>query len=94
MGGSSHICDGECRHIRAIVNRAKRHGVQGSRDGFGTPSELAPILTLLIPAPSIHVVDGGDHSLVVNRRDPHKQTAANDVVYGVIARWIKSVIAR
>jgi uncharacterized protein len=68
--------------------------VQGSRDSFGTPSELAPILTLLVPAPRIHVVDGGDHSLVVARRDPHKQAAAIDVVYGVIARWIKSVIAR
>jgi predicted alpha/beta-hydrolase family hydrolase len=68
--------------------------VQGSRDSFGTPQELAPILTLLIPAPGIHVVDGGDHSLVITRRDPKKQAAANDVVYGVIARWIKSVIAR
>jgi len=68
--------------------------VQGSRDSFGTPHELAPILTLLVPAPSIHVVDGGDHSLVITRRDPHKQAAANGAVYNVIARWIKSVIAR
>jgi len=68
--------------------------VQGSRDNFGTPHELAPILTVLTPAPSIHVVDDGDHSLVITRRDPSKQAAANDVVYGVIARWIKSVIAR
>jgi predicted alpha/beta-hydrolase family hydrolase len=68
--------------------------VQGSRDSFGTPHELAPILTLLTPSPCIHVVDGGDHSLVITRRDPKKQSAANDVVYDVIARWIKFVIAR
>jgi predicted alpha/beta-hydrolase family hydrolase len=68
--------------------------VQGSRDSFGTPHELAPILTPLVPAPRIHVVDGGDHSLVVTRRDPKKQAAANEAVYDVIAGWIKSVIAQ
>ena len=68
--------------------------VQGSRDSFGTPHELAPILTMIVPDPSIHVVEGGDHSLVIAPRGPNKQAAANDVVYNVIARWIKSVIAR
>jgi uncharacterized protein len=68
--------------------------VQGSRDTFGTPDELTPILTPLVPSPTIHVVPGGDHSLVITRRDPKRQAAANDVVYDVIGRWINSVIAR
>ncbi len=41
--------------------------VQGSRDAFGTPSELAPVLGSLSPAPTLHVVEGGDHSLKVLR---------------------------
>jgi predicted alpha/beta-hydrolase family hydrolase len=35
--------------------------VQGSRDTFGTPAELAPIIEPLLPRPLIHVVEGGDH---------------------------------
>jgi predicted alpha/beta-hydrolase family hydrolase len=37
--------------------------VQGSRDGFGTPDELRPIVESL-PAAELFVVEGGDHSLV------------------------------
>src|SRR5262249_21487579 len=36
--------------------------VQGSRDAFGTPDELSPILEKLKPKPALHVVEGGDHS--------------------------------
>src|SRR5579862_6844093 len=41
--------------------------VQGSRDAFGTPGELTPILALLEPAPTLHVVPNGDHSFKVSR---------------------------
>ena len=44
--------------------------VQGSRDAFGTPSELAPILGSLSPAPTLHVVEGGDHSFKLMRTRP------------------------
>lgn len=37
--------------------------VQGSRDGFGTPDELRPIVEPL-PGARLFVVEGGDHSLV------------------------------
>src|SRR5262249_51742289 len=36
--------------------------VQGSRDAFGTPPQLAPILAALRPEPSLDVVLDGDHS--------------------------------
>ena len=65
--------------------------VQGSRDNFGTPSELNPILAELTPAPTLHVVAGGDHSLKVSR-DPQVQAAVYDDVQRTIVRWIQSVI--
>jgi predicted alpha/beta-hydrolase family hydrolase len=37
--------------------------VQGSRDAFGTPEELAPIVRGLTPGTRLFVIEGGDHSL-------------------------------
>jgi uncharacterized protein len=65
--------------------------VQGSRDNFGTPSELNPILAELTPPPTLHVVASGDHSLKVSR-DPQVQAAVYDDVQRTIVRWIQSVI--
>jgi predicted alpha/beta-hydrolase family hydrolase len=65
--------------------------VQGSRDNFGTPSELNPILAGLSPPPALHVVAGGDHSLKVSR-DPQVQAAIYDHVQRTIVRWIQAVI--
>ena len=52
--------------------------IQGSRDTFGTPSELKPILGSLSPLPTLHTVEGGDHSLKVAGRDA-QATAAGGV---------------
>jgi len=65
--------------------------VQGSRDTFGTPSELAPILAGLSPPPTLHVVAGGDHSLKVSR-DPQAQAAVYDDVQRTIVGWMQSVV--
>ena len=67
--------------------------VQGSRDTFGTPSELGPVLAGLAPAPVLHVVDGGDHSLKVSR-NPQVQAAAYDDVQRTIVRWMESVVSQ
>jgi len=67
--------------------------VQGSRDTFGTPSELAPILAGLSPPPTLHVVAGGDHSLKVSR-DPQAQAAVYDDVQRTIVGWMQSVVER
>jgi predicted alpha/beta-hydrolase family hydrolase len=63
--------------------------VQGSRDTFGTPSELEPILARLTPKPALYPVDGGDHSFRISGRDaktrqPDVYTHAQDF----IAAWI------
>jgi len=44
--------------------------VQGARDTFGTPAELEPVLALIRPEPTLHVVARGDHSFKLGRRDP------------------------
>jgi predicted alpha/beta-hydrolase family hydrolase len=68
--------------------------VQGSRDTFGTPPELQPVLDLL-PAPAtLHVIDGGDHSLKLGTRNPARQAAVFDEVDRTIVEWIGARRAR
>jgi uncharacterized protein len=47
--------------------RAPMLFVQGSRDTFGTPDELAPIVKGLSPGTRLFVIEGGDHSLALPR---------------------------
>src|ERR1700751_1651919 len=47
--------------------------VQGSRDGFGTPAELQPIIGQLVPAADLFVVEDGDHSFKVPKSAGAKQ---------------------
>jgi predicted alpha/beta-hydrolase family hydrolase len=63
--------------------------VQGSRDAFGTPAELAPILDPLSPAATLHVIEGGDHSYKLSRRDPAAQAAAYADAQRAIVDWIR-----
>jgi uncharacterized protein len=61
--------------------------VQGERDAFGTPSELEPELAAVPGAVNVHVVKGGDHSLVVRGR------SAEDVrreVVSAIVDWTRT----
>ena len=64
--------------------------VQGSRDAFGTPDELSPVLDVLQPAATLHVVKQGDHSFKLPRRDPAAQASVHAEVQRVIAAWILS----
>jgi predicted alpha/beta-hydrolase family hydrolase len=64
--------------------------VQGSRDGFGTPTELGPVLEALSPAGDLHVVEGGDHSFKIARKDPTRQQALFSDAYQTIADWIRA----
>ena len=63
--------------------------VQGSRDGFGTPAELGPILDALSPSPTLFPVEGGDHSFKVSR-NPERQQAVYADVQQTIAGWIRA----
>ncbi len=64
--------------------------VQGSRDVFGTPDELAPILEKLKPTPTVHVIRGGDHSFKLSKKDPARQAEVFAGIQQTIAAWIRA----
>lgn len=70
--------------------------VQGSRDTFGTPDELRPVLETMEPRPILHVVEGGDHSFKVSRaggtgsaRD--RQADVDHAIQQVVVAWIRRI---
>jgi predicted alpha/beta-hydrolase family hydrolase len=63
--------------------------VQGSRDTFGTPLELTPVLDTITPPATLHVVDGGDHSFKTSRTDPARQAAVVADAQRTIVEWIR-----
>ena len=66
--------------------------VQGSRDTFGTPSELKPILASLVPLPTLHHIEGGDHSFKIAGRDAKtRQAAVYAEVQDTIVEWIEQL---
>lgn len=72
-------------HLPAIA--APMLFVQGSRDAFGTPDELRPVLADCTRA-DLHVVDGGDHSLRVRGKDAPSTAEVHANVQNAIADWI------
>ncbi|HET8531654.1 MAG TPA: alpha/beta fold hydrolase [Methylomirabilota bacterium] len=76
-------------HLARI--RAPMLFVQGTRDAFGTPDELAPLLAPLGPAARVHVVEGGDHSFAVPKRAPVPQAEVFAQVQDEIARWLRGL---
>ena len=68
--------------------------VQGSRDAFGTPAELEPVMSSLGDRATLHVVSGGDHSFKVARAGQQGQALVHADVQQVITDWIAaSVVA-
>jgi len=65
--------------------------VQGSRDAFGTPAQLAPIIQALRPMPTLRIVDDGDHSFKLPKKDPAAQTALYANIQQDIVSWIRAV---
>jgi len=63
--------------------------VQGSRDAFGAPDELRPILAKLEARAELHVVENGDHSFKVPKRAGISQEAVYDAILDRIARWLR-----
>ena len=61
--------------------------VQGSRDTFGTPTELQPVIAGMPGPVALHVVEGGDHSFTVPRAPKDAVLAP---VADVIAAWAVS----
>ena len=61
--------------------------VQGERDAFGTPAELAPVIKSMRADVTLHVVEGGDHSLSVKGRSG---AGGLDPVVTLIAEWVST----
>jgi len=67
--------------------------LQGSRDAFGTPAQLMPIVGALKPPPTLRVVEGGDHSFKLPKKDPAAQAAVYANVQQDIVAWIRDAIS-
>jgi uncharacterized protein len=63
--------------------------IQGSRDTFGNADELGPIVKKL-PRATLHLIEGGDHSLKVPRKMGMTQEELYASVQDEIVRWLKS----
>lgn len=63
--------------------------VQGSRDAFGTPDELRPIIKRLKGPADLYVVEGGDHSLKVLNRAGVTQEDTYTAVLDRIEAWLR-----
>lgn len=71
-------------HLPSIV--APMLIVQGERDTFGTPDELQPVLKTMTAPVTLHVVQGGDHSLTVRGA---RGKGVLDGVADVVGAWVR-----
>src|SRR6185295_7054599 len=63
--------------------------VQGSRDTFGTPDELRAVFKKHKLSPTLHVVEGGDHSLKVPKSlGPQEQVYTTTM--DTIVSWLQA----
>jgi predicted alpha/beta-hydrolase family hydrolase len=67
--------------------------VQGSRDAFGTPDELQPIIKELDPSADLYVVEGGDHSFKVPKGLGVRQQDIYGAVQDRIETWLRAATA-
>ena len=78
-------------HLRDV--KAPMLFVQGSRDAFGTPAELQPILTRLEPAADLFVVEGGDHSFKVPKSAGVRQQDVYRAIQDRIETWLRMIVS-
>ena len=64
--------------------------IQGSRDVFGTPAELGPILDRLATSVTLHVVENGDHSLSPPKGSAISADEIYDQVQDTIVQWARA----
>jgi len=79
------------KHLPDI--RAPMLFVQGSRDAFGTPDELRPIMGELKAAADLCVIEDGDHSFKVPKRSAMSQDQVYDFVLDEVVRWLRANVA-
>ncbi|MGH7297937.1 MAG: alpha/beta hydrolase family protein [Polyangiaceae bacterium] len=81
---------GQLRTAHLPRVRAPMLFVQGTRDPFGGPDELAPHLVGLAPGTRIFPVDGGDHSLALPKSRGESAQETMGRVADEIARFTAS----
>lgn len=65
--------------------------VQGTRDRLATLDLLHPVIDGLGDRATLHIVDGGDHSLAVPKRSGRTTEEVLDEVASTMAEWMASV---
>jgi hypothetical protein len=65
--------------------------VQGTRDPFGTPTELQPIISRLDPAADLFAVEGGDHSFKVSRSAGVRQQDVHRAIQDRVETWLRMI---
>jgi hypothetical protein len=78
-------------HLRDV--KAPMLFVQGSRDAFGTPAELQPIVSQLEPTADLFVVEGGDHSFKVPKSAGVKQQEVYRAIQDRIETWLRMIVS-
>jgi predicted alpha/beta-hydrolase family hydrolase len=78
------------KHLPAI--KAPMLFAQGSRDAFGTPDELRPILETLKAPAELYEVQGGDHSFKVLKRAGVSQEDTYKAVLDRIDQWLRATL--
>jgi len=61
--------------------------IQGTRDALCEFDRLRPVLGRL-PRAALHVVEGGDHSFRLPRREGKPEEAVWSEVVGAVVRWL------
>ncbi len=67
---------------------------QGTRDRLADLELLRPVLELIGPRATLHVVEGGDHSLGMLKSSGRTQDEVLAEVAGITRRWADGVLAR
>jgi predicted alpha/beta-hydrolase family hydrolase len=67
--------------------------VQGSRDAFGTPEELSPVISRIKGPASLFVVEGADHSLKVPKKAQLPQGQVDTAVLDKVDQWLRGLPA-
>jgi predicted alpha/beta-hydrolase family hydrolase len=78
------------KHLGRI--RAPMLFIQGSRDSFGTPDELRPIIEESSLPAKLYEVEGGDHSFKVPKRSGVTQEQVYENVMDEITSWITRIV--
>ena len=76
-------------HLREL--KAPVLFVQGSRDAFGTPAELHPIIQQIGSSADLYVVEGGDHSFKVLKSVGISQQEVHRAIQDRVATWLRGL---